>query len=185
MHTPAFVIKPNLTLAATVAHRNIDRLIIPCTQAFSSLINPKFSSKDYSTLAFRWFVLLVFSSISSNMLTHTKLLQPLAMHTTNPSSTLAKPSQALVANGVRLDLPSVISAAAELQRDPVPEGTNAAVADFVARRLEQLLVDGGCAVHGVRAVLGHRGRDPTLAATSARELQVNPRPQNLSVETKG
>ena len=45
--------------------------------------------------------------------------------------------------------------------------------DFVQRRLEQLLVDGGICIEAVRAVLPHRGRNPALAATSARQLQVS------------
>ena len=48
----------------------------------------------------------------------------------------------------------------------------AAVVDFVTRRLEQLLVDGGCAVEAVKAVLSERGGCPAIAAQSARELQV-------------
>lgn len=47
------------------------------------------------------------------------------------------------------------------------------VTDFVQRRLEQLLVDSGICIEAVRAVLPHRGRNPSLAATSARQLQVS------------
>ena len=46
------------------------------------------------------------------------------------------------------------------------------VLDFVARRLEVLLVDGGAPVETVRAVLRERGANPALAAASVRELQV-------------
>ena len=48
----------------------------------------------------------------------------------------------------------------------------AAVVDFVGRRLEQLLVDGGCCIEGVKAVLSERGACPAGAAQAARELQV-------------
>ena len=48
----------------------------------------------------------------------------------------------------------------------------AAVLEFVGRRLEQLLVDGGCCIEGVKAVLSERGACPATAAQSARELQV-------------
>ncbi len=44
--------------------------------------------------------------------------------------------------------------------------------DFVARRLEQLLVDGGCSIEVVKAVLSERAACPASAALSARELQV-------------
>ena len=77
-----------------------------------------------------------------------------------------------MANGVRLDLPAAVEGAAELQALPVPPQARAGVAEFVTRRLEQLLVDGGCAVEAVRAALAERGSDPALAAATARDLQV-------------
>lgn len=77
-----------------------------------------------------------------------------------------------MANGVRLDLPAAVDAAAELQALPTPPEARASVAEFVTRRLEQLLVDGGCAVEAVRAALAERGADPALAAATARDLQV-------------
>ena len=48
--------------------------------------------------------------------------------------------------------------------------------EFVARRLEQLLVDRGCSVEAARAVLAERAACPASAALSARELQVSPLP---------
>jgi len=84
--------------------------------------------------------------------------------------------EALVANGVRLDLPAAVDAAAAAQAAPVPPGARAGVLAFVARRLEQLLVDGGCCVEAVRAALAERGADPALAAATARELQARRRP---------
>ena len=79
--------------------------------------------------------------------------------------------EALVGNNVRLDLPAAVAAAADLQAIPVAPEARAAVADFVTRRLEQLLVDGGCCVEAVRAALAERGADPALAAATARDLQ--------------
>ena len=75
-------------------------------------------------------------------------------------------------NGTRLHLPSVITSAAELQRVPVDARTSAAVSEFITRRLEQLLLDDGAAPEAVKAVLGERGPDPALAATTAADLQV-------------
>jgi hypothetical protein len=80
--------------------------------------------------------------------------------------------QALVGSELRLDLAEGIAAAAALQPVAVSEECRAAVLDFVTRRLEQLLVDGGCTPEVVRAVLAERGSDPSAAAQSARDLQV-------------
>ncbi|KAK9839286.1 hypothetical protein WJX81_005719 [Elliptochloris bilobata] len=80
--------------------------------------------------------------------------------------------EALVANNVCLDLPAAVGAAADLQAVATPPEARAAVVEFVTRRLEQLLVDGGCCVEGVRAALAERGADPALAAATARELQL-------------
>lgn len=52
------------------------------------------------------------------------------------------------------------------------------VLDFVARRLEVLLVDEGAQPEVVRAVLAQRGGNPALAAASVRELQVEKNCQN-------
>ena len=46
------------------------------------------------------------------------------------------------------------------------------VAEFVVRRLEQMLVDGGTSIEAVRAALAERSADPCLAARTARDLQV-------------
>ena len=46
------------------------------------------------------------------------------------------------------------------------------VLDFVERRLEVLLTDGGAQPELVRAVLRQRASNPALAAASVRELQV-------------
>lgn len=46
------------------------------------------------------------------------------------------------------------------------------VLEFVERRLEVLLTDGGAQPEVVRAVLRERGSNPALAAASVRELQV-------------
>ena len=79
--------------------------------------------------------------------------------------------QTLIAAGAELDLRRAIATAAELQ--PVEAGADqqAAVLDFVARRLEQLLADRGYGIEGVRAVLAEQGHNPALAARSASEVE--------------
>jgi glycyl-tRNA synthetase len=42
--------------------------------------------------------------------------------------------------------------------------------EYMTRRLEQYLVDSGCGIEAVRAVLAERGDDPAFAAETAREL---------------
>ena len=54
------------------------------------------------------------------------------------------------------------------------------VLEFVTRRLEQLLVDEGCGIEVIKAVLSERGANPTIAAQSARELQVGSRTPHLT-----
>jgi glycyl-tRNA synthetase len=51
-----------------------------------------------------------------------------------------------------------------------PEVQTAAF-NFMARRLEQLLVDSGISVEVARAVLNQRSNDPLLAQKTAKELQ--------------
>ncbi len=82
--------------------------------------------------------------------------------------------QTLVGNEVRLELPAAIATAAAAQVIDVGDEACAAALDFVMRRLEQLLVDSGCAPEVVRAVLAERGSDPFTAAQSAHALQVPP-----------
>ena len=84
------------------------------------------------------------------------------------------PVQALVSNEVRLDLRAALAAAAAAQPIPADATVVASVLEFVTRRLEQLLVDGGCGAEVVRAVLSERGVDPYAAAQSARDLQASP-----------
>ncbi|EIE22621.1 hypothetical protein COCSUDRAFT_53607 [Coccomyxa subellipsoidea C-169] len=79
--------------------------------------------------------------------------------------------EALVSNEVRVDLRAALAAAAVAQPIPADETVVAGVLEFVTRRLEQLLVDGGCGAEVVRAVLSERGADPYAAAQSARDLQ--------------
>jgi glycyl-tRNA synthetase beta subunit len=52
----------------------------------------------------------------------------------------------------------------------VPDKARSDVVDFVVRRLEQLLVDGGVPLEAARAVLAERADNPALAAESARQL---------------
>lgn len=70
------------------------------------------------------------------------------------------------------DLPIALAQAAPLQPIPISEHQIQQVVDFVIRRLEQVLVDGGISVEAVRAVLRQRGNSPALAAESAQQLQV-------------
>ena len=80
--------------------------------------------------------------------------------------------QTLTENNISLDLREAAAQAAQLQPVAVPEEALEGVLDFVARRLEQLLVDEGCGIEAVKAVLSERGSNPAVAAQSARELQV-------------
>lgn len=78
--------------------------------------------------------------------------------------------QTLVENGVRASLRQVLGQAAAVQPVAVSPALAAEVEGFVQKRLEQMLVDRGCAVEAVRAVLAERGDDPALAAASAADL---------------
>ena len=80
--------------------------------------------------------------------------------------------QVLIGNQVPFDLPIALTQAAPLQPIPITEDQIQQVVDFVLRRLEQVLVDGGISVEAVRAVLRQRGNSPALAAESAQQLQV-------------
>jgi glycyl-tRNA synthetase beta subunit len=89
--------------------------------------------------------------------------------------------QTLVTNGVRLDLPAAVAAAAAEQPVKVTTEVQNQVVTFVTRRLEQLLVDGGCGPEPVKAALAERGFDPALAAQTARDLQVRSLLSSLSI----
>jgi len=79
--------------------------------------------------------------------------------------------QAVLAKNVMFDIAAAVNVAAELQPlQPVSEEVRAATVEFLERRLEQLLVDEGVAVEAVRAALKERGRNPALAAATAREI---------------
>ncbi|GAB4813228.1 hypothetical protein N2152v2_000274 [Parachlorella kessleri] len=79
--------------------------------------------------------------------------------------------QALISSGTQLDLAAAVDAAAALQPRPLSDEGRAAVLDFIERRLEQLLVDGGDPVEAVRAALRERGTNPALAASTAHEIK--------------
>lgn len=81
-------------------------------------------------------------------------------------------TQALTGNNTSLDLEEAIAQAAQLQPIEVPREIQGGVLEFVVRRLEQLLVDEGCGIEAVKAVLSERGTNPSIIAQSARELQV-------------
>ena len=78
----------------------------------------------------------------------------------------------LIGNKVPFDLPSALAQAAPLHSIPISQQQIQQATDFIVRRLEQVLVDGGTSVEAVRAVLRQRGNSPALAAASAQELQV-------------
>ena len=78
--------------------------------------------------------------------------------------------QALVANGVRCDARAALAEAAALQPVACGAETVGECVEYMTRRLEQYLVDSGCGIEAVRAVLAERGDDPAFAAETAREL---------------
>ena len=73
-------------------------------------------------------------------------------------------------DGLHIDLVSAIDAAAAVQPIAVGKDAREAVLEFIQRRLEQILVDDNVQVEAVRSALGERGRDPALAAATAREI---------------
>jgi len=79
--------------------------------------------------------------------------------------------QALVVNQMSVSLSAAVELAAAQQSMAVSAAKKKTVLDYVAGRLEQLLVDGGVSPEAVRAVLAERGDNPALASTSAEELQ--------------
>lgn len=89
-------------------------------------------------------------------------------------------SQALTGNDINLDLGEAAAQAAQLQPIAVSGEALEGVLEFVTRRLEQLLVDEGCGIEVIKAVLSERGANPTIAAQSARELQVGSRTPHLT-----
>ena len=76
-----------------------------------------------------------------------------------------------IASGMRLDVSAAARAAAALQPVEVGEEAVSGAVQFIARRLEQLLIDRGLPVEAVRGALGSgRSNDPALAARTAEEL---------------
>lgn len=80
--------------------------------------------------------------------------------------------QTLCASGTRLDLKQAIQAASEQQPIKTTDECKAQIAEFIARRLEQFLVDSGLGVEVARAILNERVLDPVLVQQSAKDLQV-------------
>lgn len=70
-----------------------------------------------------------------------------------------------------MDIRRAIAEAADLQPISVSPEAQTAAFDFMARRLEQLLVDSAISVEVARAVLNERSNDPLLAQKTAQELQ--------------
>ena len=75
-----------------------------------------------------------------------------------------------MASNSRCDLRAALAEAVALQ--PVECGDDVVdeCLEYMTRRLEQYLVDSGCGVEAVRAVLAERGGDPAVAAVTARAL---------------
>jgi len=78
--------------------------------------------------------------------------------------------QALVATSSRCDLRAALVEAAALQPVTCDMKVVDECLEYMTRRLEQYLVDSGCGVEAVRAVLAERGGDPAVAAETAKAL---------------
>ena len=78
--------------------------------------------------------------------------------------------QALVASNTRCDSRQALRDAAAQQPVECGEDVVGECMEYMTRRLEQYLVDSGCGIEAVRAVLVERGDDPAFAAQTAREL---------------
>ncbi|KAJ1692807.1 hypothetical protein LUZ63_009505 [Rhynchospora breviuscula] len=79
--------------------------------------------------------------------------------------------QILVENNKRLDLRNALKLVAGVQPIAIDEGVIDDVLQFVARRLEQLLVDKGINSEVVRSVLLERSNCPFLASQSATDME--------------
>lgn len=79
--------------------------------------------------------------------------------------------QVLLAKTISLDLQAAIQASAKVQPITVGGDVPAAVLEFIQRRLEQILTDGGVPVEAVRAALKERGHDAASTARTAREIK--------------
>jgi glycyl-tRNA synthetase len=76
-----------------------------------------------------------------------------------------------ISTGMRLDVARAARESSKLQPVEVTDESLAGATQFVARRLEQLLIDRGLPVEAVRGALGSgRSNDPALAAKTAEEL---------------
>ena len=78
--------------------------------------------------------------------------------------------QTLVAADARCDVRAALAEAAKGQPVEVEESAIDECLEYVTRRLEQFLVDGGCGVEAVRAALAERGNDPAACAATAKAL---------------
>ena len=76
-----------------------------------------------------------------------------------------------IASGMRLDVAAAARECSKLQPVEVSDESLTGASLFIARRLEQLLIDRGLPVEAVRGALGSgRSNDPALAARTAEEL---------------
>lgn len=78
--------------------------------------------------------------------------------------------QTLVGKGMKVSLGNLIEVVSGAQPLPVSSECQKELLTFIRRRLEQLLVDDGVTVEAVRAALNERGDNPSLAASTAKEL---------------
>ncbi|KAF3332393.1 glycine--tRNA ligase 2 [Carex littledalei] len=88
--------------------------------------------------------------------------------------------QILVENNKRLDLRNALQLVADVQPIEIDDSVIDNVLQFVARRLEQLLVDKGITSEIVRSVLLERSNCPFLASQSATEMEALSRKENFA-----
>jgi glycyl-tRNA synthetase len=76
----------------------------------------------------------------------------------------------LAKRGLRFDLKTAIQSVSEVQPVPVSDAVKADVQEFIARRLEQWLLDAGFPPDVVDAAIGARCHDPAGALETATQL---------------
>lgn len=78
--------------------------------------------------------------------------------------------QILIHSNTPLNLKEAVSNVASAQPVKVTEDIEVEVLEFIMKRMEQLLVDGGVPVEAVRASLSERGMNPSAAAVTAKDI---------------
>lgn len=76
----------------------------------------------------------------------------------------------LMNSRVHFDLGQAIDIAAKVQPVDVSDKSKKELYEFIAKRLEQILVDDGIPVEAVRASISERGNNPALAAETAKDI---------------